>query len=217
MRTLLRALLIFAFTALPLSRAAAQGPTRVEVSLTTALGGQRGAPLVRSMHIFSDRDVREMLHSGFPARLHYRLELWGAAGIFDDLKRQIEWDVIVRYNPLKRRYTVTRIEGDQITALGSFDSLDPVEELLSHSTQPAIAVPDGHDKYYYNLVLDVQMLSVSDLDEVERWLKGDVGPAVRGQKSPGTALGEGAKTFITKLLGGQDKHYEARSKIFRPR
>jgi len=92
-----------------------------------------------------------------------------------------------------------------------------VEELLSHPTQPAIAVPDGHDKYYYNLVLDVQMLSVSDLDEVERWLKGDVGPAVRGQKSPGTALGEGAKTFITKLLGGQDKHYEARSKIFRPR
>jgi hypothetical protein len=202
---------------LPLSRGAAQGPTRVEVSLTNAVGGQRGAPLVRSMQIFSDRDVREMLHSGFPARLHYRLELWGAAGIFDDLKRQIEWDVIVRYNPLKRRYTATRIEGDHITALGSFDSLDPVEELLSHPTQPTIAVPDDHGKYYYNLVLDVQMLSVSDLDEVERWLKGDVGPAVRGQKSPGTALGEGAKTFITKLLGGQDKHYEARSKMFRPR
>jgi hypothetical protein len=209
--------MVFTLTLLPLSRAAGQGPTRVEVSLTDAVGGQRGAPLVRSMHIFSDRDVREMLHSGFPARLHYRLELWGAAGIFDDLKRQIEWDVIVRYNPLKRRYTATRIEGDHITALGSFDSLDPVEELLSHPTQPPIAVPDGHDKYYYNLVLDVQMLSVGDLDEVERWLKGDVGPAVRGQKSPGTALGEGAKTFITKLLGGQDKHYEARSKMFRPR
>jgi hypothetical protein len=195
----------------------AQGPTRVEVGLTTAEGGQRGAPLVRSMRIFADRDIREMLHSGFPARLHYRLELWGAAGFFDDLKRQLEWDVIVRYNPLKRRYTATRIEGDRVTALGSFDNLNPVEELLSHPMQPAIVVPDGHDKYYYNLVLDVQMLSVSDLDEVERWLKGDVGPAVRGQKSPGTALGQGAKTFITKLLGGQDKHYEARSKVFRPR
>ena len=202
---------------MPLSRAAAQGPSRVEVSLTNAVGGQRGAPLVRSMHIFSDRDIREMLHSGFPARLHYRLELWGASGFFDDLKRQIEWDVIVRYNPLKRRYTATRIEGDRVTALGSFDSLDPVEELLSHPTQPAFAVPEGHDKYYYNLVLDVQMLSVSDLDEVERGLKGAVAPAVRGQKSPGTALGQGAKTFITKLLGGQDKHYEARSKVFRPR
>jgi hypothetical protein len=216
-RKLLRALLVFTLAVLPLSPGKAQGPTRVEVSITTALGGQRGAPLVRSMHLFSDHDVREMLHSGFPARLHYRLELWDAGGIFDDLKRQSEWDVIVRYNPLKRRYTATRIEGDHITALGSFDNLDPIEELLSHPTQPSMAVPDGHDKYYYNLVLDVQMLSVSDLDEVERWLKGDVAPAVRGRKSPGTALGEGAKTFITKLLGGQDKHYEARSKMFRPR
>ena len=158
-----------------------------------------------------------MLHSGFPARLHYRLELWGAAGFFDDLKRQIEWDVIVRYNPLKRRYTATRIEGEKVTALGSFDSLDPIEAVLSQATQPAFAAPDGHDKLYYNLVLDVQMLSVSDLDEVERWLKGDLGPAVRGEKNPGTAIGQGAKTLITKLLGGQEKHYEARTKIFRPR
>jgi hypothetical protein len=216
-RPFFRALLVLALAALPLSRAEAQGPSRVEVNLTNAVGGLRGAPLVRSMNIFTDREIREMLHSGFPARLHYRLELWGAAGFFDDLKKQIEWDVIVRYNPLKRRYTATRIEGDRVTSLGSFDNLNPVEELLSHPTQPAIVVPDGHDKYYYNLVLDVQMLSVSDLDEVERWLKGDVGPAVRGQKSPGTALGEGAKTFITKLLGGQNKHYEARSKVFRPR
>ena len=204
-------------TALPLARAAAQAPTRVEVNLTNTVGGQRGAPLVRSVHIFADRELREMLHSGFPARLHYRLELWGAEGFFDNMKRQVEWDVIVRYNPLKRRYTATRIEGDRITALGSFDSLDPVEELLSHAIQPALAVPDSHDRYYYNLVLDVQMLSVTDLDEVERWLKGDLGPAAHGDKNPATAIGQGAKTLITKLLGGQEKHYEARSKVFRPR
>ena len=196
---------------------AAQAPSHVEVSLTNTVGGLRGAPQVRSVHIFADRDIREMMHSGFPARLHYRLELWGAEGFFDNLKRQVEWDVIVRYNPLKRRYTATRIEGDRVTALGSFDSLDPIEEVLSHATQPALALPDGHDKYYYNLVLDVQMLSVSDLDEVERWLKGDLGPAAHGEKNPATAIGQGAKTLITKLLGGQEKHYEARSKVFRPR
>jgi hypothetical protein len=216
-RLLLRTLLVATLVVLPLSRAAAQERSRVEVSLANGDGAQRGAPLVRSVRIFADREIREMLHSGFPARLHYRLELWGASGFFDDLKRQVEWDVIVRYNPLKRRYTATRIEGDKITALGSFDTLDPVEELLSHTTQAGLAAPEGHDKYYYNLVLDVQMLSVSDLDEVERWLKGDLAPAVHGEKNPGTALGQGAKTFITKLLGGQDKHYEARSKVFRPR
>ncbi|MEP7065777.1 MAG: hypothetical protein ABI889_07075 [Gemmatimonadota bacterium] len=217
MRILLRALLVTTLAVLPFSRASAQERSRVEVSLASGDGTQRGAPLVRSVRIFADRELREMLHSGFPARLHYRLELWGATGFFDDLKRQVEWDVIVRYNPLKRRYTATRIERDRVTALGSFDNLDPVEELLSHATQASLAAPEGHDKYYYNLVLDVQMLSVSDLDEVERWLKGDLAPAVHGEKNPGTALGQGAKTFITKLLGGQDKHYEARSKVFRPR
>ncbi len=213
----MRALLVVMVTALPLATAAAQRRSGVEVDLAPAVAGVRAAPLVRSLHIFADRDIREMLHSGFPARLHYRLELWGAAGFFDDLKRQAEWDVIVRYNPLKRRYTATRIEGDRITALGSFDGLDPIETVLSQATQPAFAAPDGHDKYYYNLVLDVQMLSVSDLDEVERWLKGDLGPAVHGDKNPGTAIGQGAKTLITKLLGGQEKHYVARTKIFRPR
>jgi hypothetical protein len=216
-RTLFRALLVLTLAALPLAGGAAQAPSHVEVSLTNTVSGQRGAPLVRSVHIFADRDIREMMHSGFPARLHYRLELWGASGFFDNLKRQVEWDVIVRYNPLKRRYTATRIEGDRVTALGSFDNLDPIEEVLSHPTQPALALPDGHDKYYYNLVLDVQMLSVSDLDEVERWLKGDLGPAAHGEKNPATAIGQGAKTLITKLLGGQEKHYEARSKVFRPR
>ncbi|MEP7088164.1 MAG: hypothetical protein ABI884_12740 [Gemmatimonadota bacterium] len=217
MRTLYRALIVAMVAALPLARAAAQEPARVEVDIVNAVSGQRGAPTVKSVRIFSDREIREMLHSGFPARLHYRLELWGAAGFFDDLKRQVEWDVIVRYNPLKRRYTATRIEGEKVTSLGSFDRLDPIEAVLSQPTQPAFALPDGHDKYYYNLVLDVQMLSVSDLDEVEHWLKGDLGPAVHGEKNPGTAIGQGAKTLITKLLGGQDKHYEARTKIFRPR
>ncbi|MEO6209931.1 MAG: hypothetical protein ABIQ10_07360 [Gemmatimonadaceae bacterium] len=218
MRLFRRLLFAVLLAALPMAgRARAQGPARVEVSLATAAGGQNGAPMVRSVHIFNDHDIREMLHSGFPARLHYRLELWGAAGFFDDLKRQIEWDVIVRYNPLKKRYTATRIAGDKVTALGSFDGLDPIEVLLAQPSQPAFAAPDGHSKYYYNLVLDVQMLSVSDLDEVERWLKGDLGPAVHGEKNPGTALGQGAKQLITKLLGGQEKHYEARSKVFRPR
>jgi hypothetical protein len=203
--------------ALPLARAVAQGPAHVEVSIVNAVSGQRGAPMVRSVRIFADNEIREMMHSGFPARLHYRLELWSAEGFFDNLKRQVEWDVIVRYNPLKRRYSAIRIEGDRITALGSFDNLDPVEKILSQSTQPPFAAPDGHDKYYYNLVLDVQMLSVTDLDEVERWLKGDLGPAAHGEKNPATAIGQGAKTLITKLLGGHEKHYEARSKMFRPR
>jgi hypothetical protein len=67
---------------------------------------------------------------------------------------------------------------------------------------------------YYNVELDVEMLSVSDLDEVERWLRGELRPAVRGQRNPGTAVTRGVRTVVAKLLGAEKRHYEERSARF---
>ena len=64
MRIFRRLLFAVLLAALPIAGGArAQGPARVEVSLAPAAGGQNGAPMVRSIHIFSDHDIREMLHS----------------------------------------------------------------------------------------------------------------------------------------------------------
>ena len=59
-------------------------------------------------------------------------------------------------------------------------------------------------RYYYNLTLDVEALSVSDLDQLERWLRGELRPAVRGENSPLTAIGSGALTLVTRILGVND-------------
>jgi hypothetical protein len=59
------------------------------------------------------------------------------------------------------------------------------------------------------------MLSVGDLEEVERWLKGEAGPATQGKEDAGTALGRGAKTLFTRLLGGQVRRYSSRTTGFR--
>jgi hypothetical protein len=67
---------------------------------------------------------------------------------------------------------------------------------------------------YYNVALDVEMLSVSDLDEVERWLRGELRPAVRGERNPGTAVTRGVRTVVAKLLGAEKRHYEERSSRF---
>ena len=67
-----------------------------------------------------------------------------------------------------------------------------------------------------NSLLDVETLSLSDLDEVERWLRGELKPAVRGQKNPGTAVTRGIRTLVVRLLGGEKRHYEARSGTFKP-
>jgi hypothetical protein len=207
-------------TALVLSIAvplAAQRDARLVVALPKT-GTDAMAPEVSAVNVLNDRSLDELLHSGFPARLHYRLELWTAGGLFDNLQRHTEWDVIVRYNPLERRYSATRIEGDRATSLGSLGAMKDVNAALAKPFTPTIAAPKagGRDRYYWICTLDVEMLSVNDLDEVERWLHGELTPAVHGDRNPGTALGRGVTTLITRVLGGKQRHYDARSKEYRP-
>ena len=194
----------------------AQRDARLEISLLADNSHGPEAPIVRSTGMLADRRMRDLLNHGFPAHLHYRLELWSAQGFFDDLKSQVEWDVIVRYNPMERLYTATRIQGEHAIPLGTFDQLRQVEEAVGNPFQPPIRPPTRRQKFYYNAVLDVEMLSVNDLDEVERWLRGELSPAVHGEKSPGTAITRGARILVTRLLGGEQRHYEARSRVFRP-
>ena len=68
----------------------------------------------------------------------------------------------------------------------------------------------------YNVVLDVETLSLTELDEVEQWLRGELKPAVRGKKNPGTAVSRGVRTLMIRLLGGEKRRYEARSGAFKP-
>ncbi len=175
-------------------------------------------PEVSAVKVLDDRSLEELLHSGFPARLHYRLELWASGGLFDNLQRHAEWDVIVRYNPLERRYSATRIVADRATSLGSLGAMRDVDSALAKPFTPPIAAPKAGDRnrYYWICTLDVEMLSVNDLDEVERWLHGELTPAVHGDRNPGTALGRGVTTLITSVLGGKQRHYEARTKEYRP-
>ncbi|HEY7895522.1 MAG TPA: hypothetical protein VIC24_11535 [Gemmatimonadaceae bacterium] len=193
---------------------AAQRDARLVVALPNPVTAGT-VPTVSALKVLDDRSLGDLLHSGFPARLHYRLELWSAGGLFDNLQRRAEWDVIVRYNPLERRYSATRIEGDRVTSLGSSDAMKDIDAALGKPFTPAIAAPKGGDRYYWICALDVEMLSVNDLDEVERWLHGELTPAVHGDRNPGTALGRGVTTLITRVLGGKQRHYEARTREYR--
>ena len=69
---------------------------------------------------------------------------------------------------------------------------------------------------YYHAVLEIEKLSLSDLDELNAWLSGELRPATRGQRNPGTALARGFQTLMLRMLGGENPRYEARSKTFVP-
>jgi hypothetical protein len=193
----------------------AQRSARVELALPPAALRGVEEPRVRALRVLSDARLRDLLRNGFPARLHWRVDVWSTRGWFDDLKGSVEWDVVVRYEPLERRYEIVRIDAEgNPTPLGRTEDFAEVEAIIERPQRPPILPPRRRDRLYYNVSLDVEMLSVNDLDEVERWLRGELRPAVRGERNPGTAVTRGVKTVFARLLGAEKRHYEERSVRF---
>jgi hypothetical protein len=173
-------------------------------------------PTVSSAGLLSDASMRDLLSNGFPARLHYRLERWASGRWFNDLKAAFEWDVILKYDVLGKKYQVVRVVNKKAESLGEYAGAADAENAVESPYKVAISLPKKGERGYYNLLLDVETLSLSDLDEVQRWLRGELKPAVSGKKNPGTALGRGVRTLVVRLLGGEKRHYEARTGTFRP-
>ena len=194
----------------------AQKKVRIDVVLPAQSAWAEEPPAVSSSGLLADGSMRDLLSNGFPARLHYRLERWTSGRWFDDLKATFEWDVIVKYDVLGKKFQVVRVVNKKVESLGEFPAAGEAEDAAEGPYRPAIALPKKGQRGYYNLLLDVETLSLSDLDEVERWLRGELKPAVSGKGNPGTALGRGVRTLVVRLLGGEKRHYEARTGKFKP-
>ncbi len=201
---------------LAIAAPAAAQRVRVEVLSPSQNAWADEPPAVSSAGLLSDASMRDLLANGFPARLHYRLERWASGRWFDDLKAAFEWDVILKYDVLGKKYQVVRVVNRKSESLGEYVAVDSAEGAAQAPFKAAISLPKKGQRGYYNLLLDVETLSLSDLDEVQRWLRGELKPAVSGKRNPGTALGRGIRTLVVRLLGGEKRHYEARTGTFRP-
>jgi hypothetical protein len=215
LRRLALALALACAAAGAVAPAAAQTRRGAEIRLPAAGAIAQEGPLVRLVGVLDEEELRELLGHGFPIRIHFRTELWTVGGWVNDLRGSAEWDVVVRQNALARTFEVARIVGPQVTPLGRFAT---VEEAIGAAERPyrVPLVPPRGKRSYFNVVLDVETLSLSDLDEVELWLRGELRPAVRRPGTAGTAIGRGLKTLASRMLGGETRHYEVRSATFRP-
>jgi hypothetical protein len=196
-------------------RATAQKP-QVQIVLPDRSAFATEAPSVRSVALLSDEPMRNLLVNGFPARLHYRMERWATGGFFDDIKATGEWDVVVKYDALGKLYHVFRAVNNRAVELGAYATLQDAQDVVNTPFRAPISLPRRGQRTYYNVVLDVETLSLTELDEVEQWLRGELKPAVRGKKNPGTAVSRGVRTLMVRLLGGEKRRYEARSGAFKP-
>jgi hypothetical protein len=213
MRFLLPLLTIALF---PGTTVVAQQRTRVDLVLPPAALLAVEGPRVRSHQLLADARVHDLLVNGFPARVRYSVERWAVKRWFDDLRASAVWDVIVRHDPLRNVFRVVRIRGDEAVLVGSFTSLSGADSALGATARTPITPPHPGERSYYSLRVDVEMLSVNDLDELEAWLRGEVRPAVRGDRNPGTALERGARTLLVRVLGGERRRYTARTGKFVP-
>ena len=201
------------------ARAVAQHPDdgespHIEVSVAQASSVVTGVT-VRAAQLLNDAKTRELLVNGFPAALRFRLELWRVGGLFDDLESTTTWQVLVRYDPYAHRYSAVRLQARSTENLGGFATVDAVEAEIASPFPVSLPPKRAGAQYYYNVVVDEQTLSVSDLDELQRWLRGDVQPVVHGHSDPFTALWRGMGTLLSRVLGGTKRHFEARSGTFR--
>ena len=192
-----------------------QSAAGIDVSLPSSPSSNYAGPVVRTANVIADADLRKLLQNGFPAHLSYRADLWSRSGWFDDVESTVEWDVVVRYEPLTKTYRVARYVGDRAENLGRFERYEDAQATVARPYQPPLPARRTRARQYYIVVLEVEVISMSDLDELERWLRGELRPAVRGKRNPGTALGRGISTLATRLLGGEKRRYEQRTETFR--
>lgn len=215
MLKLLLSVLLFAVSPL-----AAQDRTSIQITVprgdAAAQGSPASAPVVASTGVLGSGQLRSLVSNGFPARMHYKLEEWAVGRIFDNLKRTVEWDVVLRFDPLAKSFDVYRVIGDRATLVGSYADFTSAANAAEGPFVTLMPPPKRGQRTYYSLVLEVESLSLSDLDEVERWLRGELKPAIRGDKNPGTAVSRGLGTLFVRLMGGDKRRYEARSGKFTP-
>jgi hypothetical protein len=172
------------------------------------------APIVRSENMLggSSRWL-SALRSGLPVRLHYRVEVWRSRGAwFDSFNRQVEWDVLVRHEPLLDQYTLVTFVG-AARQERRYATIDALGAALAFAYQVNIH-PDESGRYYYAASLQVTTLSDSDLDELERFLAGDMGRTTERDENLGNALGREATRFLLRLAGLPSLRLEARSQPF---
>lgn len=204
MRRIARALALLIVLGMPRALIAQRRPM---LEIVPPSGATVGAT-VNASNLFADADIRDLVRSGFPASLHYKLELWRTGGLFDDIEGRSDWDVIVQYDPTAQRYRVVRRQAGQHEDLGSFATLATAQTVIERPWRSTLVPERAGVRYYYTLAMDIEALSVSDLDELEHWLRG----AKSGTAA--SAVGSGLRTLMLRMLGGERRHYTARSIVF---
>jgi hypothetical protein len=195
--------------ALLLSLSSAGTPIPVQGIAITVDSADDYRPRIRFPGVLDDDELESAARSGLPLRISLRVELW-RDGFIDDLEASETWNAIVLFEPLDRQYIV-RMPDDRALRFATFaGARSAVESATTLGVRPRRS-----GRFYYTATLRVETLSLSDLDELGRWLQGELQPAVTGESSIPGAVVQGAKRLLIRVLRLPSKHLDGRSPRFR--
>jgi len=197
------AVIFLVLAALTGAPARAQAPV-----LTLGVGpAAEGWPLVVRVGDVLDDGLRDALQSALPVRFHLRAELWRKQTL-DRLVVAEEISVAIVQDPLGEGFSVETASDVRTVA-----TLTEAQAVLAGLLQPRM-VPRQNGRHYYIVALEVETLSLSDLDELRRWLRGEMAPALGGDSNPARALGRGVRRLLVRVIGLPPRRFEARTGTF---
>ena len=209
----MRRLLVLLALCLPaLLRAQGNATVHLTLSLRADSSGRTEQPVLTTEDLLADPRVSGMLTSGFPLRLHYRLQVWRSRSFLDAQVRQTEWDVVIRHEPLFDQYQMAEVFR-LTTRTSRFAGRDALARGTATPREIRVAPTDGGE-YYYIAAVDISSLTDTDLKELERFLSGDVGPAATGSEPVGGAVSDAIKRLLISVAAAPTIRTEARSDKF---
>lgn len=171
---------------------------------------ETGEVVVEVGNLLEDPGILDALQSGLPLRISILTQLW-RDDFFDDVRGRHEWRATVLFDPLTRRYRVQT--GEEGGLIHEVNTLEEARQALQLTLDIPIR-PRESGRYYYEADVEMETLSLSDFQELQRWLKGELGPAVTGEDDVGGAMARGFNRVLVRMLGLPARRFQVRSPTF---
>lgn len=169
-----------------------------------------GSVHIQVTSLLDEGGLVRALHSGLPLRILVEAQLW-KDGFFDSQRGRAEWRATVVYDPLEERYRVASAGSDTVAVV--VDSLPAVGRVLQERFSLPLG-PQEEGRFYYLGEVQVETLSLSDLEELQQWLRGDLASAVAGEGRVEDAVGSGVRRVLVRMLGLPARRFRVRSPTF---
>jgi len=190
--------------------AANLGAQEPPLAVRVASAGEGYRPIVTVEGLLADRTIAQALASSLPVRVHLRVELWE--------RRTLDRQVLAH----ERMLALARdpLDGHYLLDDGRTRRRYPTIAQAELGIQSLIGLPASRPEpgrvHYYLAMLELETLSLSDLEELRLWLRGEGRPALEGRTPVGRAVTRGARRLFVRVLGLPTRRFEARSPPFVP-